>query len=186
MASLEPTNKPPEVEVPIYGEIIGTDTPIAEFKWDGKDRIQSLARINIFVGANNSGKSRALRAIFQSDLSYVTDLVTIKKIRDLASVIFEEIKNELDNKYEFIYPEDCYDALQKIVEFAYEFNKFDKTYIPEVNKLFSNAVQYCNHTMTYSSFKINLGDEDSLPVDEKKLRHEVFTNITDACNFSLI
>jgi AAA15 family ATPase/GTPase len=92
MASLKLTYNSFQEEVPIYKEIIITGTPIADFQWDSGDRIQSLARINIFVGANNSGKSRALRTIFnQTNFSYVTDQITINDIKVLAKKIQSEI-----------------------------------------------------------------------------------------------
>jgi predicted ATP-dependent endonuclease of OLD family len=138
MASQEPTNKPPEVEVPIYGEIVGTDTPIAEFKWDGKDRIQSLARINIFVGANNSGKSRALRAIFQSKLPYVTNLMPFENIKKIASDFIKDIKDILGSGLKL----KTFD-FTKIEEYVEDYNTVSNTKSDQIifNQYFNDILE---------------------------------------------
>lgn len=54
--------------------------------------IQNLSRINVFIGENNSGKSRFLRSLFNRNDHYVTDsTIDLSKIRRL----FEKSHNQL-------------------------------------------------------------------------------------------
>ncbi|MBY2445730.1 hypothetical protein KWX03_17860 [Clostridioides difficile] len=48
------------------------------------DRIDNLSKVNIFVGANNSGKSRFLRTIFNSNsFNYISDVVNLSYINNV-------------------------------------------------------------------------------------------------------
>jgi len=64
------------------------------FDTSGEDRsyLKDLKKVNIFVGENNSGKSRLLRTIIKNDLSYIPpyDL-------DLVNSTIKELKDKLKN-----------------------------------------------------------------------------------------
>ncbi|HBG1591618.1 hypothetical protein KWV42_19335 [Clostridioides difficile] len=48
------------------------------------DRIDNLSKVNIFVGANNSGKSRFLRTIFNlNSFNYTSDIVNLSYINNV-------------------------------------------------------------------------------------------------------
>ncbi|MCK4554459.1 ATP-binding protein [Candidatus Parcubacteria bacterium] len=58
--------------------------------------LANLKKINIFVGANNSGKSRFMRAIFQSG---VDDFVFFENFNDKLKKIFKELEPHFGKLY---------------------------------------------------------------------------------------
>lgn len=66
---------------------------------EGNKSIQNLSKVNIFVGANNSGKSRMLRELFQEDmLKFVPADFKMDKVNNLIREYKEKIINKLDNR----------------------------------------------------------------------------------------
>lgn len=62
---------------------------------EGNKRIQNLSKVNIFVGANNSGKSRMLRELFQEDLKFIPSELKLDEVNN----IIREYKNSLVLKF---------------------------------------------------------------------------------------
>ena len=60
-----------------------------------KDRIRFLSKINIFVGENNSGKSRLLRSLLSNELSYVPDSSFIENYNKVVA----SLKSEFTSYY---------------------------------------------------------------------------------------
>ncbi|KPI52919.1 hypothetical protein KW94_08525 [Clostridioides difficile] len=62
------------------------------FKEYKLDRIDNLSKVNIFVGANNSGKSRLLRAIFNANkFNYISDILDLDDFNSAIINLKEEI-----------------------------------------------------------------------------------------------
>ncbi len=164
MAAHERTDKSTE-EVPIYEEII-LEHPIADFQWyDAKqvlseNRIRSLSRINVFVGANNSGKSRALRAIFQSELSYVTVLMSINNLKELAAKVKKEIEETLTSSYKF-HENYGYDNFNSIKNYPYDYNKLKQKSLSElIDQNLDKFLIEMNPNSIVKSATNNMSDKD--------------------------
>ncbi len=72
-------NQNPEYEMPDKGEYLS-----------------NLKKLTIFVGANNSGKSRFMRAIFQAEID---DFVFFDTHSEKLKKIYEELKVKFDDKF---------------------------------------------------------------------------------------
>lgn len=83
-------------------EILLIDKKYGNYKFlgcEGNKSIKNLSKINIFVGANNSGKSRMLRELFQEDiLGFVPADFKMDEVNNLIREYKEKIINKLDNK----------------------------------------------------------------------------------------
>ncbi|MCC0659234.1 AAA family ATPase [Clostridioides sp. ZZV14-6154] len=80
------------------------------------DRIDNLSKVNIFVGANNSGKSRFLRTIFNlNSFNYTSDIVNLSYINNVIMDMKKKVMKSLtgvdsetdlnDKQYTFNYPD---------------------------------------------------------------------------------
>lgn len=64
------------------------------FTGEGDIELKKLSKVNIFIGPNNSGKSRLLRALFSStDLEFTTTEINLEEINDAVSSLKEQISN---------------------------------------------------------------------------------------------
>lgn len=78
--------------IPIYEEMLLDIVSFAEFHFEEEKTIKSLARINLFVGSNSSGKSRALRRIFRErNILYSTDSIKVEEFKELGKKIQEDL-----------------------------------------------------------------------------------------------
>jgi hypothetical protein len=77
-----------------YREILfPSEGVFSNYSCEGSRGIGPLSLVNIFIGANNSGKSRLLRSLFAlKDFSFTTDKHTARPIYDLI----EGLKPEFD------------------------------------------------------------------------------------------
>ena len=69
-------------------------------KSNANNIISKLALVNIFIGVNNSGKSRLLRALFSlkyDEILYNTDRYSAKDYFDLVESLDKEIKRDIDD-----------------------------------------------------------------------------------------
>jgi AAA15 family ATPase/GTPase len=68
-----------------YGEILfPEDSPFSNYSCEGSRGIGPLSLVNIFIGVNNSGKSRLLRSLFfVKDFSYTTNKYKARAIYEL-------------------------------------------------------------------------------------------------------
>lgn len=112
-----------------YSFLTGSDYP--------EDRIELMSKLNIFVGENNSGKSRLLRSLLSNELDYVPDSSFIEDYNNFV----ESLKNEFE----------CY--FQKVGIDIKHFDKIYKTlneinqikYIKESTNLYGNLSQLEQH-----------------------------------------
>lgn len=77
-----------------FAEIIlksGAESYEFEKGFDGEKRLRPLAKVNVFVGANNSGKSRLMRA-----LAATLKLQVLPNIQDAGAGIFDKIQSILE------------------------------------------------------------------------------------------
>ena len=74
---------------------LGTDTKGFEsVKTNKKDIIQNISRVNIFIGPNNSGKSRLIRTFFSDDDFCFSQI----KLNDL-NIFLSDIKKTIESAY---------------------------------------------------------------------------------------
>ncbi len=65
-----------------------------------QNRLNELSKINIFVGANNSGKSRFMRSLFTTSLEYIDDSAGVTAIKGNIAEIKKSLKeNPYHNQY---------------------------------------------------------------------------------------
>ncbi|TFF33506.1 hypothetical protein [Mucilaginibacter psychrotolerans] len=68
---------------------------------DDDRTIRNLSKINIFIGSNNSGKSRCLRTIFSdNELRYNSDTLDITVLNSIIDEFKQELKEGLDGLVE--------------------------------------------------------------------------------------
>lgn len=76
--------------MPLISEI---ELPDKSYKYnaDGKksDRLKNLSKVNVFVGANNNGKSRLLRTLFSNELNFKPNNDHI----DLINKVLQNLRN---------------------------------------------------------------------------------------------
>jgi AAA15 family ATPase/GTPase len=65
------------------------------FKGEPNDTLDLLSKINIFVGENNSGKSRLLRSLLASDLKYVPAGYDL----EILNHFIKNLKQDIDNYF---------------------------------------------------------------------------------------
>ncbi|WPA86236.1 hypothetical protein [Bacillus cereus] len=76
-------------------EILLSDEKYQNYEFIGckeNKKMNNLSKVNIFVGANNSGKSRMLRELFQEDgLKFIPADVDINEINNIITEYKEKI-----------------------------------------------------------------------------------------------
>ena len=61
-----------------------------------ESHIQNLSKINVFIGENNSGKSRFLRNLFNRNDYYVTDsMIDMSKIISLFEICLNKVQYQI-------------------------------------------------------------------------------------------
>ena len=144
------------------------DKRLSEYKIAGKDGLwlTDLARVNIFVGPNNSGKSRLLRnlsTLIKSPTHFRPKQISVKKI----AIIIAELKqyvNEIINEYSGVHPfaqsqekievVEAITQIQDIDYFTFAEPPFLQNVIQQLQKLQNvtvrNNSQYSHNGRVYS------------------------------------
>ncbi|MEO7216319.1 AAA family ATPase [Mucilaginibacter sp.] len=101
--------------------------------------LKNLSKVNIFIGSNNSGKSRCLRTVFSNELlKYTTDQIDLSKINSLIKNFKQEIEDALNGL----------PANGQITErFIEKFEQLDFVNVtlnltPSVNRFFQDLASY--------------------------------------------
>ena len=55
--------------------------------YDNSDSIKNLNKINVFIGTNNSGKSRFMRKLFSGKLSYLSNSINLNELNAFVNQI---------------------------------------------------------------------------------------------------
>lgn len=127
-----------------------------------KDCINNLSKVNIFVGANNSGKSRFMRAILFEKLFYIPKDLDPNK----TSQIIENIKNEI-----FKYNANKSIKVDEIDKILKLLNKFD--YLSESSEIHKNLE---NLNKTIKSLLLDTKSNWGSTINFNQVR-KVFENI---------
>lgn len=120
-----------EVKLPdeSYSFLTDSDSP--------EDRIIFMSKLNIFVGENNSGKSRLLRSLLSTELDYVPDSSFIEDYNNFV----ESLKNEFESYCQSVgIP---IEKLEKIYEILNEINQIGD--IKESTNLYENISKLEQH-----------------------------------------
>ena len=120
----------------------------------------TLSKTNVFIGENNSGKSRFLRYLFEGNYYSLSD----NKLNDF----FAETKNDVYGHYETV-PKSNMEKFNKIYE------KFGNEYSPYSNvgnRFFKSlkVYSYCNEQVNKFYFPIIRGSKDYKTIIDNKLR----------------
>lgn len=137
-------------------------------KEENKEWIENLSKINIFIGANNSGKSRFLRTLFgKEDLAYKTGNVNLPEVNELIDSTLNtlttvqeggtykditpatrEAKSKLRNIMHFSYRKFNKDSLvspiKNIKKIAESINRPNTTFVPAHKNVLSTALEACD------------------------------------------
>jgi AAA15 family ATPase/GTPase len=80
----------------MYNTIKLEESIASIYSCDGEGEIDNLSRINIFIGPNNSGKSRLLRALFlQVEPQFRVNEVDIRRIRKASDTLLDSVSVDL-------------------------------------------------------------------------------------------
>ena len=91
-------------------QIAKVKIPLNEYSFNNAkgetlDYIPGLKKINLFIGANNSGKSRLLRSLLTTDLLYVPERMDVlevqKRIGELIGVLNQNFPPSFQSEYNF-------------------------------------------------------------------------------------
>src|SRR5271157_4520396 len=100
--------------------------------YDIEEAFGPLSLVNIFVGANNSGKSRFLRGLFAlNDYSFNTNKLDLKPIREVVS----EIRSSFIDSFE------GYSQIGAIRGDVFTYNDVDIRYRNPKNKVIEDIIQ---------------------------------------------
>lgn len=141
------------------------------------DRICNLSKVNIFVGANNTGKSRFLRSLFYMDKKYKLKFLPSDDLFDYYIQQSEYFKNDVLERRNSIYNSGERDALNNIynnlvnIEFVMEsetplrdlariFNinrsksPNNRTWYDKIHDDFFNKLSFDDNLFKYNFYKI--------------------------------
>ncbi len=83
-------------------------------KYDRENIIDSLSRINIFIGSNNSGKSRLLRTLFSNNTYlFKNNSISEEEYKSAISSLLYEVYNDLNMRYHI--PINISDEIRSII-----------------------------------------------------------------------
>ncbi|PLX00067.1 MAG: hypothetical protein C0594_16185 [Marinilabiliales bacterium] len=155
----------------IFPELKQSGEEIGTYSFDGANCLENLSKVNVFIGANNSGKSRLLRALFsQESMKYSTsEIEDIKKdvedyVRPINGFInggyrnYTEIKREIDAIKERIE--------QIHIDSFYSSNR--RTYADMIEKIDKEIQKLITKTRQGSPDKIK--NKDAIHQEVKKLK----------------
>lgn len=102
---------------------------------DKKDRLSDLSKINVFIGENNSGKSRFLRELFKTNFQFIRDDINIDKCNEIKRLIsskYDIIREQIRiaNSPEYKMPEE--DLYNKIRESTLENAKVKRKFFEDI------------------------------------------------------
>jgi AAA15 family ATPase/GTPase len=129
-----------------YKEILlPTEEPFSNYQIGDPNSISPLALINIFIGTNNSGKSRLLRALFAfQEPSYNTNIHSAKDL--------EKLTDELDSEFTEAFPENILASSStgssgslQVVQIAGMTKDYIKNSVPNTNNSISDFISYNYH-----------------------------------------
>ena len=103
--------------------------------------IENLSKINIFVGENNSGKSRLLRNVLYYRIEYEPNWFSLEKLNETLQLLIDDIRNYYSKKGLEIHPA-ISQALPKIQSVYPE----DLNYFDPISKLKAIIEEFQNHT----------------------------------------
>ena len=88
--------------------------------YSGKKFLDKLAQINVFVGMNNSGKSRFLRKLFSNDnIKFISNLTDINEIDLSLDKLVNEFNNERFSRNGQRYFDDISKELESLPRYRY-------------------------------------------------------------------
>ncbi|WP_192797775.1 MULTISPECIES: AAA family ATPase [Bacillus cereus group] len=160
-------------------EILLDDEKYQNYEFIGckeNKKINNLSKVNIFVGANNSGKSRMLRELFQEDgLKFIPADIDISEINNVITEYKRNIISILDGNHMVGYGNIEKDEIESMKELEYilaneDFLKyFDDTVEKSLNLAGTPSVSYSGFGGSYAEHsKINRQmKEMSLSIKER-------------------
>ena len=95
-----------------------------------KDWFNNLSKVNIFIGANNSGKSRFMRSIFYQDKDYELKFLPNDVMFDKFLKQSEEFKNSLQKRPNIIESTDQQRAKRDILQCLHEIEYIEESKRP--------------------------------------------------------
>ncbi len=119
----------------------------ASYKMDNEnfhERLNDLKRVNIFVGANNSGKSRFMRSLFFNDgisLKFLPNEELLTEYLDKSNE-FKSYENSIINPYS-AEKQKAYDEIKKALR-EIDYIEESVTPLPELVKLYRTSVINAN------------------------------------------
>lgn len=76
------------------------------YTFDGRDIIKNLSKVNIFIGSNNSGKSRMLRGIYGEEIiKYNAETEILKSYNEFITDMAKEMERIFDSKKDYGFDE---------------------------------------------------------------------------------
>lgn len=134
----------------ISGIVLPQEDFICHSQNENKEKcLHNLSKLNIFIGENNSGKSRLIRTLVSSDFGYIPQEYSLVRLNECI----EKIKNEINNfvaKYHI--------SIQQVTSVLNLFKKVEQLNettdlfrtIESLNKAIENTIQSDTY---YSSIK---------------------------------
>ncbi len=112
---------------------------------NGSNSLDNLNRINIFIGENNSGKSRLVRALFSTEFDFVFSEVNTRDIK----VEFEKLKSKIEQYFFEVGVGEVDNILKKLNEFNEKLAKYNSIYVNQlINEILSFWDLFYNITVT--------------------------------------
>ena len=141
-----------------------------------KHQLENLSKINIFIGANNSGKSRFMRSLFFKDNNYKLKFTPNDRLFDKFIKQVNKFKNQKVKQKAMIYPnkrdsytniERCLDEIEYIEESEPPFANLHKIYTDYQN----NYVQYGNIQYHKEYFEEYF---DGIPLEKELFNYDFY------------
>lgn len=158
-----------------FKTIVLTNPVFQNFIFEKTGFMEPLLKLNIFVGANSSGKSRALRSIyFEKNLPYLMDQVTVKDFVDLAKKIQQKIILAM-GRYSLISGV-TEDYLSEIINWNTDFNDPNRL----IHEILKQKIQPLS-TISFTGYRERPNDyqhkSESVIIDELKNIYEEYWNL---------
>ncbi|NUM80927.1 ATP-binding protein [bacterium] len=113
------------------------DEQFASYKFDHQENaIRDLSQLNIFIGPNNSGKSRFIRLLFKTEkLNFVPTAIPLNEVNLLVDEFKKELQKKIDSLGIIDYEKIIENAKQiQSIQFAKEGEEFLKPSVDLISK----------------------------------------------------
>ena len=116
-----------------------------------KNWLLGLSKVNIFVGANNTGKSRFMRSLFYVDKDYILKFLPNDPQFDTFLKQSKEFKESLNKNNGFIYSQDQKRIELNIFKSLHDIDFIEESTapLPDFIKIYSNIVNNSKQPMSY-------------------------------------